>query len=120
MPPLPPPAVRLLAIGLLLGLGAPVSAAAPPAPLPRDEALRQVIERFNAAQKATGELQELAECDHKGARYYKRVERNQVNYYAFRGPILLFTGQEAVLQAALERERCSGLSPPVTARLRKL
>jgi hypothetical protein len=84
-------------------------------------ALHHVVERLNAVQKETGELRELVECDHKGTKYYKRVERNQVNYYYLRGPILLFTGQEDVLRAALEREQSSpSLSPPVTARLRKL
>ncbi len=86
-----------------------------------EKALASVVDRLNKAQKQTGELRELTEREYKGAKYYRRAERAQVNYYYVRGPILVFSGQEDVLRQAIAREQlATAAQPPVTARLRKL
>jgi hypothetical protein len=84
--------------------------------------LAVVVERFNEAQKATGELKELTERDYKGVKYFRRVERKEVNFYLLRGPVLVFSGKEEMLRQAIDRDRAvsAGAEPAVALRLREL
>src|SRR5260370_720059 len=53
----------------------------------RDEKLlAALIERLNAAQKESGELQTLDMRTHAGVNYYRRAERNNTSYYLLHGP----------------------------------
>jgi hypothetical protein len=68
-------------------------------------ALADLVDRLNKAQKESHELQELEEREHHGTRYYKRVDHKGTGYYSLRGPVLLYSGEEEMLRAALDRER---------------
>src|SRR5205807_1813085 len=49
------------------------------------------------------------------------VERNEINYYYLRGPVLLFSAQEDVVRRAIDTEREAIVGqPPVAVRLRRL
>src|SRR5262249_41814698 len=69
--------------------------------------LAALLDKVNAAQKDSGELKALVEREHKGVKYYRRVERKEVNYYLLRGPVLVLTGQEGMLRKAIEREQAA-------------
>jgi hypothetical protein len=64
--------------------------------------LADLISRFNAAQKEAGDLKELKELKYKGNVYYARVEKRETSYYHLRGPVLVFSAQEEMLQRALD------------------
>ncbi|MFQ3593085.1 MAG: hypothetical protein SNJ82_07830 [Gemmataceae bacterium] len=67
----------------------------------KPEALRKLIDRLNDAQKKAGELRELQTVEHRGRTYIRRLERADTNFYYLEGSLLLFTGQEVILQDAL-------------------
>ena len=74
------------------------------APSPRPPWSRTI----NKAQKKDGTLTDLQECSYKGVTYFRRVEPRQTNYYAIRGPVLLFTSQEEMLQRAIDVDQNGG------------
>jgi hypothetical protein len=84
--------------------------------------LATLVDKLNALQKQTGELKEVTEREHKGAKYFCRTERKQANYYFLRGPILLYTGQEDLLKKAIERDRTEAAEavPPMARKLKDL
>jgi hypothetical protein len=83
--------------------------------------LTTLVNKLNDLQRGTGELKELVERDYRGVKYLRRVESKTTNYYLLDGPMLLFTGQEAFLQQAIERARTLGDGePPLVGRLRDL
>ncbi len=86
------------------------------------EVLATLVESINKAQKKDGSLTDVQECTFNGATYFRRVEPHQTNYYAVRGPVLLFTGQEKVLQQALDvdRKAAADAEPPLARRLRQV
>ncbi len=89
----------------------------------RDEkVLAAVVAKLNALQQGTGELKELDEREHEGVKYHRRREAKATTFYLLRGPVLLVTGQEAILREAiaLERKFSAGAEPPVLKRLRDL
>ena len=85
------------------------------------EVLASLVESINKAQKKDGTLTDLQECSYGGATYFRRVEPHQTNYYAVRGAVLLFTGQEKMLQQALDVDRkTADAEPPLARRLRQV
>lgn len=86
------------------------------------KALAAMVDRINALQKERGELRELVEREHKGVRYYRRVESKQSGCYLIRGAVLVFSGQEAMLQRAIERDLAldRAAAPPLARRLAEL
>jgi hypothetical protein len=88
----------------------------------RAATLASVIERFNKAQKKSGELEELTEREVKGVKYFRRVESKKTSYYYLRGPILAFSSQEEMLRQAILRERAASASaqPVVARKLRQM
>jgi hypothetical protein len=87
---------------------------------PTAAALAALVRQLEQAQKTSGELKEVYEKSHKGVKYYKRVEGKTTNFYLLRGPVLVFSGQEAMLREAIEREQAAPAVPPVAERLREL
>lgn len=64
------------------------------------ERLASVLDRLNAHQRQTGELKAVAERD----RYLVRTRADGGTEFVFRdGPLLAFSGQEAVLRAVIDR-----------------
>ena len=84
------------------------------------EVLAELVENLNKAQKKDGTLTELEERRFKDESYFRRVERNQTNYYLVRGPVLLFSGQEAMLRQAIEASRAPAGEPALARRLREV
>ncbi len=84
--------------------------------------LEEFVQRINALQQQTGDLQKLERRTHHGVTYYRRVERSGENFYYLRGPVLAFTAQEAILRQAMDRDRLAAteVEPPVAGRLRSL
>lgn len=84
--------------------------------------LAALIERVNSLQKKTGELKELTDREHRGVTYVRRTERKETAYYLLRGQVLLFTGQEALLRRAIDRDKSEPADalPPFTRKLREL
>lgn len=91
--------------------------------------LADAIERINKVQKEDGELKELEERRHNGAIYYRRLEYDKraerdkpPGFYYVHGPILAFSGQEAMLRQTIDcdRMRSTESEPDVTQRLREL
>src|SRR5262249_40224327 len=69
-----------------------------------------------------GELTDLVEREHKGVKYFRRAESKGTNYYLLRGPVLLYTSQEAFLQQAIEQDKAlaTDARPPQVRRLEEL
>ncbi|HVS35441.1 MAG TPA: DUF3352 domain-containing protein [Gemmataceae bacterium] len=86
------------------------------------EVLASLVESINKTQKKDGSLTDLQACSYNGATYFRRVEPHQTNYYAIRGPVLLFTGQEKLLQQAIDVDRnaAADAEPPLARRLREV
>ncbi len=84
--------------------------------------LSALVEKINAAQKKDGSLTDLQALTYKGATYFLRVEPRQTNYYAIRGPVLLFTSQEEMLQRAIDADQstAAGAAPPLASRLHEI
>src|SRR5207302_9740502 len=60
--------------------------------------LADLVDRFNALQKQTGELKELETLKHQGATYHRRVHAKNTHYYHLRGPLLVVAGSEGMLR----------------------
>jgi hypothetical protein len=89
----------------------------------RDEkVLADFVAKLNALQQGTGELKALDEREHEGVKYHRRQEAKATTFYLLKGPVLLFTGQEALLREAidLERKAAPDAEPPLLRRLREL
>ncbi|OAI53576.1 hypothetical protein AYO44_04075 [Planctomycetaceae bacterium SCGC AG-212-F19] len=90
-----------------------------------EKALGNLVDRLNKAQQAFGELKKLEERQHNGVTYFARIERNQPpSYYALRGPVLIFSPHEAMLQRAIDRDRqekpADAALPALTRQFRQL
>ncbi|MBM4072087.1 MAG: DUF3352 domain-containing protein [Planctomycetes bacterium] len=75
--------------------------------------LAKLVERLNKAQKASGEVTELATVEYAGKSYVRRVERNKTHYYLLLGNLLAVAGHEKSIRDvidALDREP-SSVSP---------
>jgi hypothetical protein len=83
-------------------------------------ALADLVDRINQGEKDKGELKGIEERQHEGVTYFRREERKRPNFYCLRGPVLVFSGDEALLKRALELERRRGEEePPVARRFRE-
>src|SRR5262249_29166756 len=70
----------------------------------RDAALlARVIERINHDQKQGGELKGLEARVYKGEKYFRRVEARGDRFYWTGGPLLAYTGEEALLRRVIDR-----------------
>jgi hypothetical protein len=65
--------------------------------------LAKLIERLNQEQTKSGELKQVQPREHKGHTYHRRVETAGESFYFLDGPLLAFTGHEALLKQLLER-----------------
>src|SRR5262249_36130899 len=61
--------------------------------------LADLVERLNKTLKG------LTPVEHDGMKYVRRVEGEEVNFLHLRGPVLVFSGQEAMLREALAVEK---------------
>lgn len=84
--------------------------------------LADLCSRLDKAQKESGELTELTEREHKGARYLRRVEAKGEQFYYRNGPLLAFTSREELLHRVIERDRRSPGDPsaPLAVQLGRL
>src|SRR5262245_11990495 len=82
--------------------------------------LEQLVAKLTEWQKRTGELQGLDECEYRGVKYHRRREVKETNYYLLRGPVLIFTGQEAALRQAIDREKANQATGSLAARFKEL
>jgi hypothetical protein len=64
----------------------------------------------------------VEEREHNGVKYFRRAEKKETMFYHLRGPVLLVTSQELMLQQAIDVDRKLGVDaePPVLAQLRRL
>jgi hypothetical protein len=80
-------------------------------------ALNELVGRINKVQRDKGELKrDIEERVHRGVRYYCREEAHGTNFYCLRGPVLIFSGEEAMLRRAIEQGLAKGDDPPPLAR----
>ena len=73
---------------------------------PKPQVLGDLINHLNKWQKDTGQLLRLEEKEYHGVKYVQRVERDKApSFYCLNGPLFLFSGQEQMLQLALDHGR---------------
>jgi hypothetical protein len=65
--------------------------------------LGDLVERFNRGQQQTGTLKEVVSREHRGAKYYRRVETRGEHFYYLSGHVLAFTGEESLLRQVMDR-----------------
>src|SRR5207237_1707392 len=84
--------------------------------------LAALLDRVNAVQKESGELERLEACTHRGQTYYRRVDHKGTNYYFLRGPVLALAPHEAILRQALDQyqDAPAAAAPPLATRFRRL
>ncbi len=80
--------------------------------------LADLVDRLNKLQQESGDLLRLEDLNHNGVKYVRRVEKRKVSFYCLRGPLFLFSGEEKMLQQALDCGRQTD-EPPLTRRLRQ-
>lgn len=66
------------------------------------KALASLIRHVNDLEKKSGKLAGIEERTHRGVTYFCRKEKDAPTFYALRGSLLLFSGQEAMLRRAIE------------------
>jgi hypothetical protein len=67
--------------------------------------LTRIVDRINALQKESGDLQEVEERAYHGETYYRRQERGSANYYYLHGPVLAFAPREGILRQLIDLDR---------------
>jgi hypothetical protein len=83
--------------------------------------LARFLARFDDAQKQSGDVQDIQECAYQGVTYERRVETKATTYRYRRGPVLILTGQEALLRQAIDLDRAdSPDEAPLVRRFRQL
>jgi hypothetical protein len=87
--------------------------------------LAKMVDRLNQLQLQSGELKKLEQRQHNGVVYHCRVEANQPpGFYYLRGPILVFSQQEPILQQAIDLDRgarpADAVTPPISRQIRQL
>jgi len=84
--------------------------------------LRNLVDRFNAEQRKNKGLKDVKNLNYKGLTYHARVEANDTNYYYLRGPVLVFSRDEEMLQKALDLDLAASADavPSVTKWLTQL
>jgi hypothetical protein len=84
--------------------------------------LAELVDRINKLQQDKGEITELERLRHAGVTYYRREDaRGSSHYYCLRGPVLIFSAQEAMLRRALDTDRAApaNVEPAVSRRLQE-
>jgi len=85
------------------------------------EALAKLVERINAFQKVSGEIQGVEPRERGGQRYFQRLGAKAAPFYALVGPLLAVASDEALLREALDRRsRETASEPPLARRFREL
>ncbi len=86
------------------------------------EKLAALVDRVNQVFKESGDLKLIEERQADGVKYFRRVERKEVNFYHLRGHVLAFSGQEDMLRRAIAQERKlpADKESPVGTQLRQL
>jgi hypothetical protein len=69
----------------------------------KPDRLRQFIDRFNDAQKTSGELTDLADLQYHGHTYHRRKQGAKTQFYFVKDSLLVFTVKEELLHAFLDR-----------------
>jgi hypothetical protein len=82
--------------------------------------LADVVEGLDKLLRTLGKLKETREVEHDGVKYQRRVEGDEVNFLCLRGPVLIFSGQEAMLREALALEKTPPQESAVSRSLRDL
>src|SRR4051794_23071006 len=87
-----------------------------------EKPLADFVRKLEQLQKTSRELKAVEEREHKGVKYFCRVERGEKNYYLLRGKVLLFSHQEALLRQAIEKDQAlpRDAVPALSRRLRDL
>jgi hypothetical protein len=67
------------------------------------QALAKLVERVNLFQIGSRDVKAIEPLEHKGQRFFHRVDAKGASFYALEGPILVISSQEAMLRAALDR-----------------
>jgi hypothetical protein len=67
--------------------------------------LTDVVDLFNEWQKNSGDLKEIEEREYHGTTYFRRADKKDTNFYFVRDGVLAFSGQEAMLKAAIDHNR---------------
>jgi hypothetical protein len=84
------------------------------------DAVANLVENLNKAQKKDGSLKEVQAVEYKGVTYQRRVEVKQPTFYYLRGPVLLFTSQEDILRRAIDCDQKAKGEPWLLPRLREV
>jgi hypothetical protein len=87
-----------------------------------ERVLAELVERINKLQRDKGELKELEKLEYAGVTYFRREEtRGPAHYYCLRGPVLIFSGQEAMVRRAIDADRAApaNVEPVVSRRLQE-
>jgi hypothetical protein len=83
--------------------------------------LDQVLSCLDDVQKQSGELKELEIREHNGVRYRRRVGAKETTYLYLRGPVLVLSWQESMLQRVIDRDRTAEKDDsPVARQFRRL
>lgn len=85
--------------------------------------LTHLIARINEMQKESGELTRLDERTHQGVTYFRRIcKKDPPFYYWQQGPVLAASGQESMLQRAIDlsRKPAGRQLPPLALRFQEL
>jgi hypothetical protein len=69
------------------------------------KSLTELVDHINEAQKASGEVKDVEKRTHHGVTYFCRQERDKPpTYYILRGPVLMLSGNETMLQTAFDQD----------------
>ncbi|MCS6851948.1 MAG: hypothetical protein NZ700_12360 [Gemmataceae bacterium] len=86
--------------------------------------LRQLVNRLDQLQRASGELKELQPRSAHGRDYVRRIKTKGEDFLFVHGSVLVLSGQETLLRRALERDRTMPPAdqevPLIAAQLEKL
>jgi hypothetical protein len=86
----------------------------------RPRLLAELVDRFNALQKASGELKSLEPIKHQGVTYYRREHVRSVHWYYLHGPVLIIAGDEDMLRKAIGHDLATAATAsPWPARFRR-
>jgi hypothetical protein len=88
----------------------------------RPDVLAKLIDTLNALQTKSGELTGVGRKEHKGAVYHERKKAGGgADFYCFRGGVFAFSGAEADITAAIDRDADHpGQTPELVSRLKRL
>jgi hypothetical protein len=86
---------------------------------PKPRLLAELVERFDALQKSTGELKSLEPIKHRGATYYRREHVQNTHYYYLHGALLIVAASEEMLRQAIDRDLEPSDDNPWPSRFRR-